>query len=184
MKFTEGYWLRSEKANILYASQAYEVQEIPGGMRVLAPVGTISSRGATLNMPTITLEFTSPVENMISVRSWHHEGYDKKEPVCPKHPQMQEVSVEIGEEEAVMKAGKVSVHVSLKEWGYYFEAEGKELTRCGFHNLGYARWDRTPSTMFPAENYLTENGKPYMVNELSLQVGENVYGFGERLPLS
>ncbi len=180
MKFTEGYWLRSEKANILYASQAYEVQEIPGGMRVLAPVGTISSRGATLNMPTITLEFTSPVENMISVRSWHHEGYDKKEPVCPKHPQMQEVSVEIGEEEAVMKAGKVSVHVSLKEWGYYFEAEGKELTRCGFHNLGYARWDRTPSTMFPAENYLTENGKPYMVNELSLQVGENVYGFGER----
>ena len=104
MKFTEGYWLRSEKANILYASQAYEVQEIPGGMRVLAPVGTISSRGATLNMPTITLEFTSPVENMISVRSWHHEGYDKKEPVCPKHPQMQEVSVEIGEEEAVMKA--------------------------------------------------------------------------------
>ena len=32
MKFTEGYWLRSEKANILYASQAYEVQEIPGGM--------------------------------------------------------------------------------------------------------------------------------------------------------
>lgn len=180
MKFTEGYWLRSEKANILYASQAYEVQEIPGGMRVLAPVGTISSRGATLNMPTITLEFTSPMENMISVRSWHHEGYDKKEPVCPKHPQTQEVSVEIGEEEAVMKAGKVSVHVSLKEWGYYFEAEGKELTRCGFHNLGYARWDRTPSTMFPAENYLTENGKPYMVNELSLQVGENVYGFGER----
>ncbi len=39
MKFTEGYWLRSERANILYASQAYEVREIDGGMRVLAPVG-------------------------------------------------------------------------------------------------------------------------------------------------
>lgn len=34
--------------------------------------------------------------------------------------------------------------------------------------------------MFPADNYMMENGKPYMVNELSLQVGENVYGFGER----
>lgn len=180
MKFTEGYWLRSEKANILYASQAYDVQEIPGGMRVLAPVGYISSRGATLNMPTITLEFTAPMENMIAVRAWHHEGYDKKEPVCPKHPQPVEVHVEIGEEEAVMRAGKVAVRVNRKEWGYSFEAEGKELTRCGFHNLGYARWDRTPSTMFPADNYLTENGKPYMVNELSLQVGENVYGFGER----
>ena len=71
MKFTEGYWLRSEKANILYASQAYDVQEIPGGMRVLAPVGYISSRGATLNMPTITLEFTAPMENMIAVRAWN-----------------------------------------------------------------------------------------------------------------
>ena len=88
--------------------------------------------------------------------------------------------MEIGEEEAVMTAGKVSVHVNLKEWGYHFEADGKVLTRCGFHNLGYARWDRTPSTMFPADNYMMENGKPYMVNELSLQVGENVYGFGER----
>ena len=180
MKFTEGYWLRSEKANILYASQAYEVQEIPGGMRVLAPVGYISSRGATLNMPTITVEFTAPMENIIAVRAWHHEGYEKREPVCPKHPQAQAVQVEIGEEEAVMTAGKVSVHVNLKEWGYHFEADGKVLTRCGFHNLGYARWDRTPSTMFPADNYMMENGKPYMVNELSLQVGENVYGFGER----
>ena len=132
MKFTEGYWLRSEKANILYASQAYEVQEIPGGMRVLAPVGYISSRGATLNMPTITVEFTAPMENIIAVRAWHHEGYEKREPVCPKHPQAQAVQVEIGEEEAVMTAGKVSVHVNLKEWGYHFEADGKVLTRCGF----------------------------------------------------
>ena len=106
MKFTEGYWLRSEKANILYASQAYEVQEIPGGMRVLAPVGTISSRGATLNMPTITLEFTSPVENMISVRSWHHEGYGKKEPCAPSHPQMQESGVEIGGRRSRYEGGK------------------------------------------------------------------------------
>lgn len=88
MKFTEGYWLRSEKANILYASQAYEVQEIPGGMRVLAPVGYISSRGATLNMPTITVEFTAPMENIIAVRAWHHEGYEKESlsaPSIPRH---------------------------------------------------------------------------------------------------
>ena len=106
MKFTEGYWLRSEKANICMHPRLMRCRRFRGGMRVLAPVGTISSRGATLNMPTITLEFTSPVENMISVRSWHHEGYDKKEPVCPKHPQMQEVSVEIGEGRSRYEGGK------------------------------------------------------------------------------
>lgn len=180
MKFTEGYWLRSERANILYAAQAYDVQPIRGGMRILAPVSPITSRGNTLNMPTITIEFTSPMEDVIAVRAWHHQGYQKREPVCPKNVQPQPVEVSVTQEEAVMRAGRVTVRVNRREWGYRFEADGKVLTSCGFHNLGYARWDRTPSTMFPGENYLTENGKPYMVNELSLQVGENVYGFGER----
>ena len=31
MKFTEGYWLRSERANGLFATQAYAVDKIPGG---------------------------------------------------------------------------------------------------------------------------------------------------------
>ncbi len=180
MKFTEGYWLRSERANLLYASQAYDVRPIDGGMRVLAPVMPVTSRGATLNMPTITVEFTSPMENMIAVRAWHHEGYEKKEPTCRKAASPQPVSVEITEEEAVMSVGRMRVRVDRKDWNYQFEADGRVLTRCGFHNLGYARWGRTPSTMFPEEHYLSEDGKPYMVNELSLQVGENVYGFGER----
>ena len=30
MKFTEGYWLPSEKANASHAMQAYEVEQIPG----------------------------------------------------------------------------------------------------------------------------------------------------------
>lgn len=46
MKFTEGYWLRSEKANILYASQAYEVQEIPGGHACAGSGGLYQLQGS------------------------------------------------------------------------------------------------------------------------------------------
>ena len=49
MKFTEGYWLRSERANGLFATQAYAVDKIPGGMRIVAPTGAINHRGDTLN---------------------------------------------------------------------------------------------------------------------------------------
>ena len=97
MKFTEGYWLRSERANLLYASQAYDVRPIDGGMRVLAPVMPVTSRGATLNMPTITVEFTSPMENVIAVRAWHHEGSEKKEPTCRTASSPQQGSGEIPE---------------------------------------------------------------------------------------
>lgn len=180
MKFTEGFWLRSERANALYAAQAFEVTEIPGGMRVLAPTARIDSRGAVLNQPTLTIEFVATAENVISVRSWHYEGYDKKEPRFHKQGSPCGVCVQITEDEAVLTHHELTVRVNRKEWGYTFEADGRILTSCGFRNLGYMRWNRQPSTMLAQENYLTECYEPYMVQELSLGVGECVYGLGER----
>lgn len=180
MKFTEGYWLRSENANALYASQAYEVQKIEGGMRVMAPCAPIHSRGETLNMPTITIEFTSPAENIIAVRSYHYEAWKNNEPAYEKNINPQPAKVTITEEEAVMTAGKVTVRVNRKEWGYQFEAENKVITSCGFRNLGYMQWDREKATMLPQRNYMLAEYTPYMVTELSLQPGECVYGLGER----
>lgn len=180
MKFTEGYWLRSERANGMYAAQAYTVEEIPGGMRILAPVRRIEGRGDTLNLATITLEFRACGEKCISVKAWHYEGYDNHLPSFEKNEEITEAKVVITPEEAFMDAGGVQVRVNRQNFSYSFEADGKVLTTCGFRNLGRICWDRKPSTMFPEKNYLTEEGEPYMVNELSLSVGECVYGLGER----
>lgn len=180
MKFTEGYWLRSESANAIYASQAYDVYEISGGMRVVAPCSVVTSRGDTLNLPTITIEFTSSGEDMISVRSWHYEGYNNNEAFYEKEVKSVPVNVRITDDQAIMTSGRVSVLVNRKEWGYSFLADGKVLTECGYRNLGYMRYNKETSTMLPKENYLQENYKPYMVTELSLKPGECVYGLGER----
>ena len=56
MKFTEGYWLKSERANPVYASDAHYVKEIENGMRILCPTKKILGRGDVLNLPTITLK--------------------------------------------------------------------------------------------------------------------------------
>ena len=88
MKFTEGYWLRSERANGLFATQAYAVDKIPGGMRIVAPTGAINHRGDTLNMPTITIEFKACAAGTISVRAWHYEGYDNHLPQYEKHEEL------------------------------------------------------------------------------------------------
>ena len=180
MKFTEGYWLRSERANGLFAAEGYTVDRIPGGMRVVAPVGKITGRGDTLNMPTITVEFKTCAAGTISVKAWHYEGYDNHLPQYEKNETTMEPEVEITDEEAVLDTGVLKVRVDRKNFSYSFEADGKVLTTCGFRNLGYMRWDRQPSTMFQADNYLTEDHRPYMMTELSVGVGECVYGFGER----
>ncbi len=181
MKFTEGYWLQSEHANGLFAAEAYTVDKIPGGMRVVAPVKKIESRGDTLNTPTITIEFRACTDRTISVKAWHYEAYDNHLPEFEKNESiLEDAVVEISEEEAVLDTGLLKVRVSRKPFGYSFEADGKVLTSCGFRNLGLMRWNRQPSTMFCAQNYLTEDYEPYMMNELSLSVGECVYGLGER----
>ena len=181
MKFTEGFWLRSERANGLYAAQAYEIEKTAYGMRIIAPVGKIDSRGDTLNMPALTLCFESVGINMIQVRVSHFEGYDTHAPHFEVKKQPQDVTVAITEEEAVMTAGNLLVRVGRKEFSYQFEAQGRVLTRCSFRNLGYIRWDRQPSTMLPKKDYLDETRQePYMVTELSVEPEESIYGFGER----
>ena len=181
MKFTEGYWLLSERTNGQFASQAYHIEAMENGLRVVAPTSPVLSRGDTLNRPTITIEFLAVSPEVISVRAWHYEGYrtgearfEKKETTC-------DAVVTITENEAVLDAGRVSVHVDRKNWGYSFWADGKLLTSSGFHNLGYVRWDRSVSSMLPQDNYMKEHEyTPYMTQDLLLAPGENVYGFGER----
>ena len=181
MKFTEGYWLASEKAHPIYATQAYEVERIPGGMRILATSKKIEGRGQTLNLPTITIEFVAHAQDTVSVEAWHYEAYDENVPSFEKQEEIfEDVKVEITEEEALLDTGKVQVRVKRNDFSYTMEADGKVLTGSGFRNLGYMRWGRKESTMFPEDNYLHEEMEPYMVSELSLQVGECVYGLGER----
>lgn len=180
MKFTEGYWEKNERANAMYAVQAFIAEEIPGGLRIVAPVKYVASRGDALDVATITTEFTSVDENVIGVRSCHYEGYMKKEPHFEKHVNPQPVTVTITEDEALMETGCMAVRVNRKTWGFQFEANGEVLTGCGFHNLGYMQYDRKTATKFPEDNYLMAEYKPYMVTELSLRPGECVYGLGER----
>lgn len=181
MKFTEGFWLRSEQANALYASCAYELERIEGGMRILAPTARIDSRGATLNLPTITLEFRATGRNAVTIRSWHFAGYDTNLPRFETNEDRREVEVCETASEFVMSFDDLTITVVKDPFSYRFEANGKIITECGFRNLGYMRWNRQPSTMLPQANYLDETRcEPYMLTELSVGAEESIYGFGER----
>ena len=46
MKFTEGYWEKSERANASHAMQAFTVEKIPHGMRMVSPFHMITDRAA------------------------------------------------------------------------------------------------------------------------------------------
>lgn len=180
MKFTDGYWLRSERVQASYAAQAFRVERIPNGMRILAPERPIRSRADALDLTVLLVDFQSAGHNDIAVTATHYQAYDSGEPRFALHENPDPVEIEETESEIVMKAGELTVRVNREHWSYQFEAEGRVLTTSGFRNLGYMRRDRTPASKGPQPDYLMEDYAPYMVNELSLAPGETVYGLGER----
>ena len=180
MKYTEGYWLRKESVQASFASQAFKVRPIENGMRVTAPERPILSRADALDQTVLTIDFVSAGHNDIAVTIWHDMGYESRCPQLPLQEAPDPVTLAIGDEEAVMSAGDITLRVDRKTCAYRFEAGGRLLTSSGFRNNGYLRVNKQP-TSFAAENgYNRRNWEPYMLTELSLKPGECVYGFGER----
>lgn len=180
MKFTDGYWLRSDRADISYATQAFRVEEIDNGMRIVAPERPILNRADALDLTVLLIDFVSVAHNDIAVTITHYEAYDSREPRFELHGNPDPVSLTVTDEEAVMEAGDLTVRVDRRTCAYRFEAEGRLLTGAGFRNTGYVRYDKKPSTMRPGHDYFKKEYEPYMLAELSLKPGECVYGLGER----
>jgi len=180
MKFTEGYWLRSERVKPSYATQAFEVQKIPNGMRILAPERPILSRADALDLTVLQIDFVSARHNDIAVTVTHYKAYDDHEPRFTLALEPDPVEVEITDETATMQAGDITVRVNRTNFSYSFEAGGRVLTSSGFRNTGYMRWDAKPTTYKAGADYFRNEYDAYMMAELSLKPTETVYGFGER----
>ena len=181
MRFTEGYWLRSQRMQEHYAAQVWETEHLEDGMRLLVPLRKVPTKGDTVNVPCLTVTFRAVAPDTVSVKIVHFEGYNTHKPAFSLHENPQKVKIVESADAIAMETGSLCVRVDKKEFGYSFEKDGAVITRCGFRNLGYMEWDRQPSTMLPGDHYLDETRmKPYIVNELSLEAGECIYGFGER----
>ena len=181
MKFTEGYWEKNERANALYAVQVCDVEEIPNGMRMLAPFKPIKSRADALDVGALTLEFVFEEDDILKVKYTHFQGYENQEPRFELNECAQgKTSFCVLEDEAVLKSKTMSVRVGLKDFYIKFERKGNLITEICMKNIGYMRYNRGISTKYPEENYMAETGAPYMMNELFLKAGANVYGLGER----
>lgn len=182
MKFTEGYWEKNERANASYVVQVDSVEPIENGIRILTVFKAVHSRANQLDNGMMELVFNGCDKEVIKAEYIHFKGYDSKEPRFHlRHSQSKDDSfLERSEEEVVWKWGRLSVRVGLREFYIRFEKDGKLITEQSSKNIGYMRYNRGYSTKFPGRDYMVENGTPYILSELLLTAGTNVYGLGER----
>ena len=167
MKFTDGNWLLQPGVVAHHPAEAHDAAVSGRGLVFHAPARPIRHRGDTLQGPLLTIRIDSPMTDVIRVRIEHFTGADEKGPHIPLFPEKKpKVSIKVSEKEAILRSGGLSAHVARGgPWGLTFQSAGRVLTGSGFRGMGYIEW--------PGHgNFVHE--------QLSLGVGECVYGLGER----
>ena len=168
MKFTNGYWMIREGIEAHYASQVYDCTKTDKELIVYTPDKPVITRGDTLNRMLLTVRYSSPMRNIIRVKLSHFEGAYNPGPHFTLYEDSDfnpEIIIEKNEK-AVLKSGELSVHISLNSlWDVSFKGKEKLLTK-----------NETRSTAYIIDS---EKGT-FTKDELSLGIGEYVYGFGER----
>lgn len=165
MKFTDGYWQMRQGMTPSFAAQAYEVESDGQSLTVYAPTRVIKHRGDTLNLPMLTVRYSSPMEGVIRVQVTHHKGGKPPQPQFKIFERPVTPRVEITDSAAELTSGALTVRVTRGEaWEVAFRAGERKLTGSGWRALGFVD---TPDGRFIHE-------------QLNLGVGEYVYGLGER----
>ena len=166
MKFTDGQWLLQPGVTAHYAAEVHSIASEGNKLVVLAPVRPIKHRGDTLQGPLLTVTLSSPLSCIVRVRIEHAAGGLARGPQIPLLPQ-EEVAVTINDsgESATLTSGELTARVKKDNWYLSFEAGGRVLTTSGWRGMAYMQ---------------TADRGNHVVEQLSLGVGECVYGLGER----
>lgn len=168
MRFTYGYWVTRPEFEMNYATETYRMKQTQDSMSVLAPCNHVGNRGGVLNAPTLEVNFTSPMKNVLRVEVVHFKGSKDPGVHFPLNTEPIECEIVENEEAYTFTSGDLSACVSKQErgWNVSYIGGGRELTSSTYHGMAHALHK--------------ESKKAYMSDSLMLDVGECVYGLGER----
>ncbi len=166
MKFTDGYWSIPKDVKAFHPAQVYDVDVTQDSFTVYAPTMQITNRGDTHDGTLLTLQFSSPMPDVIRVKIIHFSGEQSRLPQFDLiEPAPTQVEIHHDEKATILHSGRLSVRVPhARPWRVEYLANNKIVTMSGPRGIGIIE---------------TDGNGHYMHEELSLQVGESVYGLGE-----
>ncbi len=166
MKFSDGFWGLRKGVSLYSPAEARDITVSGRKLKIVAPTKNINHRGDTLNLAQITLEFSSPLPDIIGVKIIHHRGKLARGPEFKLNINtVFPVDMVINDDFASLTSGSLTVRISKKNWQVDFIYDGRRITGSKGRSMGYL---------------MTENDGAYVREQLDLDVGEYVYGLGER----
>lgn len=166
MKFSDGGWLFREGYEVRFAVHVYDAHKLEDKLVVYMPYSYVGHKGATLDGGLLTMEITTPRTNIIGVTMYNYKGVQEK---SPKFDLLTEaVNPVIIEEETSysFQSGDLRVVIS----------KGESLST----NFYYKEKLITQSKPRSKAVVIDPKGRTHISEQLTLGVGETIYGLGER----
>ncbi|MDR1689154.1 MAG: alpha-xylosidase [Clostridiales bacterium] len=164
MKFTKGFWVNKEGVTTHGAIDIRSAKITETVAVFTVTPQKIFHRGQTLGGPVLTVEITSPAEDVLSVKAYHYKGVKKQTPSFDIADGALKLNISENEKEYVISSGKLSAVFKKELFDMAFYYDGKFLTRSEKKQLAYMQ---TPEGAFFRER-------------LDISVDEYFYGTGER----
>ncbi len=165
MKFTDGNWMIREGYQIHFPKTIHEMEQQNGAITLYAPCKYINHRGDTLDGPLLTIQLSSPIDDVIRVQTWHFKGEKAKYPNFDVLDGVNTINVEDKEDEISFSSGGLYLTLQKQDFALSFKNQNGKLTDADGKGLA---WINGPEE------------KTYMRGQLKLGVGEHLYGLGER----
>jgi alpha-D-xyloside xylohydrolase len=165
MKFSDGYWNMRDGVRAHYPAGVHDAVAEGSTLTVFAPTKVIEGRGDTLNTPLVTLECRAPMNDVIAVRIVHHAGERPTSPSFELTEAPGDLRIDCDDTHASMTSGALRLTIDRPRFAMRFEAGGRTLT------------GSAPKALAVID---TDDGAHYVREQLTLGVGDQVYGLGER----
>lgn len=175
MKFSNGCWLQKEGCACFSPAQIYFTKIEEDAVTLCAPTSRINHRGDTLGGITLTIRISAPYPGVLRVQTWHHMGQKERAPrfeLAPMHAGL--LRAEQTQEKIIVSSGSLRVEVQKGNGNFVFYRGGEKLTGSEYRDLAYMKTD------WRGDAYDRGPEDAYMRQQLTLGVGERIYGLGER----
>jgi alpha-D-xyloside xylohydrolase len=175
MKFSNGCWLQQEGCECFAPQQAYFTKVEKDKVTICAPTNRINHRGDTLGGINLTIEITSPCEEVIRVQTYHHLGAITDSPSFEINAGLTPLDVEENEKAIIIHSGSLSLEIGKDSWYMKYTRDGKLITESKGRDLALMKTDWRGLAYDKGDNSDT-----YIRQQLGISVDEKIYGMGER----
>lgn len=175
MKFSNGCWLLPKGYACFSPAEVYFSKIEKDMVTICAPTEKIMQRGDTLGGVNLTIQITTPHPEVLRIQTFHHMGLKKRTPDFELTESTgSSLKAEESETQLIVHSGSLRMEIEKESGVFAFYRGSEKITSSGKKDLAYMKtdWRGLAYDKGPEDAYMRE--------QLSLSVGELIYGLGER----